>query len=115
MNLIKNKIEIWYPFDFYGKCTFALIAQDSAYNRATIILDFKVIKWKQYECNKCTGEEIYDCIQWNSNSILNLKNGVCISFLTIDSIRTLKWIGIIAFIMLIIFIFPVSKFLYLIN
>ena len=104
----KNEIDVWYPFQFIGQWTFALVAQDSANNIASIVITLNVESWNQEAWNKCSGRETQNWQQWESGYILNLKNGIWVPMLTLSSIEGLNSIGVIFFILIALYALPVS-------
>ena len=90
-----NTIDVYYPANFYGNCTLAIIAKDSMNNTATIIVQIIVKKWAEDSCIKCTSSEIQGCSLWDANHILNLKNGEWVYVFSFASFSSLSSVGII--------------------
>ena len=110
VNYIKdeNYLNVTYPPKFYGYCRMALVAKDVASNYWFIYFDITVEPWAQTACIKCTGSEVSQCQQWDQHYILNRKTGKWLPVLTVNSLASIKFIGMFVFFVLVCVVLPVS-------
>ena len=96
-----SSILVTYPIGFVGIWTIGVVAKDSVDNISLFLFRITIAEWGQSTCNKCTSSLIQSWTECEKHHILNLKTGDWVPILNINSLSSVKIIGIFTFFFLI--------------